>query len=145
MSTPFESAQLLLQLYELRREPAMRSARTWFIREFSPVTFHELGTIVAGEHNAQFRMVVGYWDMACSLVVHGAIDPQMFIDANPEMFSAFLRVEPFLEDLRTTNGTPSFLKHWESVMRGVPDLDQRLAALRTRFGKRAKPDFPAAI
>jgi hypothetical protein len=136
MSTPFESAKLILELYELRREPAMRAARTWFTREFSPTTFPELVAIVAGEHNAQFRMVIGYWDMACSLVVHGAIDQQMFVDANPEMFAAFLKIEPFIDDLRVTNGMPLLVKHWETVMRTTPDLEQRLAAVRTRFGKR---------
>ena len=74
MPTAFESARLNLKLYELRREPVLREARAWFLRDFNPDSLAELGTIVSGERNASFRMVLGYWDMAASLVTSGAID-----------------------------------------------------------------------
>ena len=65
MPTPFESAQLNLKLFELRRDPVLREAREWFIREFNPESFAEVIAAVTGERNPSFRMVVGYWDMAC--------------------------------------------------------------------------------
>ena len=71
--TPFESAQLNLQLYALRREPVLREARSWFLYEFNPESLEELRAIVGGDRNASFRMVLGYWDMAASLVTTGAI------------------------------------------------------------------------
>jgi len=74
MPTPFESAVLNLELFELRREPVLREARDWFLREFTPESFDELLTVVSGQRNASFRMVVGYWDMAASLVTTGPID-----------------------------------------------------------------------
>src|SRR5213076_916572 len=79
MPTPFESAQLNLQLFDLRREPVLREARAWFIMEFNPETFPELVEIVTSDRNAAFRMVVGYWDMAASLVTGGAIDAAAFL------------------------------------------------------------------
>jgi hypothetical protein len=63
MPTPFESAQLNLQLFDLRREPVLREARTWFLNDFNPESVAELGALVSGERNASFRMVLGYWDM----------------------------------------------------------------------------------
>ena len=60
MPTPFESAQLNLQLFALRREPVLREARIWFLRDFNPETFDELMAVVSGERNASFRMVLGY-------------------------------------------------------------------------------------
>ena len=39
MPTPFESAQLNLQLFDMRREPLLRKARDWFLLEFHPATF----------------------------------------------------------------------------------------------------------
>ena len=74
MPTPFESAQLNLQLFDLRREPLLREARRWFLTECTPNDFSELVTIASGPRNASFRMVLGYWDMAASLVTNGAID-----------------------------------------------------------------------
>src|SRR5687768_10407249 len=74
MPTAFESALLSVQLFELRREPVLREARRWFIQDFTPESFAELVEAVSGERNASFRMVLGYWDMAASLVTSGAID-----------------------------------------------------------------------
>jgi hypothetical protein len=74
MPTPFESAQLNLQLFALRRDPVLREARAWFLREFTPASFEELQAVAGGERNASFRMVLGYWDMAASLVTTGAVD-----------------------------------------------------------------------
>ena len=79
MPTPFESALLNLQLFELRREAVLRQARQWFLMEFNPESFAELVEVVSGERNAWFRMVIGYWDMAASLVTTGAIDGDAWV------------------------------------------------------------------
>jgi hypothetical protein len=73
VATPFESATLNLKLFDLRREAVLREAREWFLRDFNPETLAELVEIVSGPRNASFRMVLGYWDMAASLVTTGAI------------------------------------------------------------------------
>ena len=78
MPTPFESAQLILKLFEIRRDPVLREARQWFLSDFNPVTWEECSAIIGGERNSSFRMVVGYWDMAASLVTHGAIDTELW-------------------------------------------------------------------
>ena len=70
MPTPFESAQLVLKLFELRREPTLREARNWWLREFHPETIDDVRKVLQSDRNASYRMVVGYWDMACSLVTH---------------------------------------------------------------------------
>ena len=76
MPTPFESATLNLRLFELRREPVLREARSWYFAEFNPETFAEFAAIVSGERNASFRMVLGYWDMAASLVTTARSTPR---------------------------------------------------------------------
>jgi hypothetical protein len=88
MPTPFESAQLNLQLFDLRREPVLREARSWFLIEFNPESFADLVSAVSGERNASFRMVLGYWDMAASIVTTGAIDGDAFRAAHGEIFAA---------------------------------------------------------
>jgi hypothetical protein len=140
MTTPFESAQLILKLFELRRDPALREARTWFLREFHPETIDDVKAALAGEHNPKLRMVVGYWDMAASLVTHGAIDRQMFLDANTEIFATFSKIHPLLPQIRDMAALPGFAKHLEAVVLSVPEIEPRLETLRQRL--RSQPGTP---
>jgi hypothetical protein len=134
MPTPFESAQLNLQLYDLRREPVLREARAWFVRDFNPETFEEFLAGVRSERNAWFRMVVGYWDMAASLVTTGAIEADAFRCAHGEIFATFSKIQPFLAEMRQLTGEPDICKHMEAVGMAAPDaqatLDRRREAIR---------------
>jgi len=141
MATPFESAQLILKLFELRRDPLLREARTWFIRQFHAETIDDVKAVLASEHNPKLRMVVGYWDMAASLVTHGAIDRQMFLDANGEIFATFSKIHPLLSEIRGLAAVPGFAKHLEAIVLSVPDVEPRLEALRQRF--RPQPEARA--
>jgi hypothetical protein len=135
MPTPFESAQLNLQLFDLRREPVLREARNWFLLEFNPENFNELVAMVSSDRNAAFRMVLGYWDMAASLVTTGAIDADAFRAAHGEIFATFSKIHPHLAELRAASGEPEFCKHLEAVVLAVPDAEAILA--RRREGMRA--------
>ena len=145
MATPFESALLNLRLFELRREPVLREAREWFLRDFNPETFEELATLVSGDRNSSFRMVAGYWDMAASLVTSGAIDAAAFLAAHGEIFATFSKIQPFLAELRRDSGEASFCKHLEAVVMSAPDaqeiLTRRLAAVRAaaKVRRQAEP------
>jgi hypothetical protein len=116
MPTPFENAQLNLQLFELRREPVLREARDWFLREFNPESFTDLVALAGGERNASFRMVLGYWDMAASLVTTGAIDADAFRAAHSEVFATFSKIYLYLDELRNASGEPDYCKHLETVV-----------------------------
>jgi hypothetical protein len=130
MATPFESGLLNLRLFELRREPVLREARAWFVAEFNPETLDEFVAQVSGERNASFRMVLGYWDMAASLVTTGAIDGDGFRAAHGEVFATFSKVHPFLNELRAASGEPDFCKHLEAVVLAAPDADAMLTRRR---------------
>ena len=132
-SSPYESATLLIRLYELRREPMMREARNWFTRSFHPSSIEEVMQTVSGPNSAHFRMVTSYWDMAASFVANGAIDEQMFTDANGEHVIVFSRMEPYLEEYRAKMGNSKYLASLETIVMRMPDAKARLAALRERF------------
>ena len=133
MPTPYESAQLLLKLYELRREPVLREARKWWLNDFTPETLDETVKMITGEHNAWYRMVAGYWDMAASFVTFGAVDPQMFRAANGEIMATTSRIFPFLGQMRERNKMPEFYAHAEKFVRGQADGLERMEMLRQRF------------
>jgi hypothetical protein len=130
MPTPFESAQLNLQLFDLRREPVLREARSWFLLEFNPDSFAAVVSAVSGEPNASFRMVLGYWDMAASMVTTGAIDGDAFRSAHGEIFAAFCKIQPFLTEMRATTGEPEYCKHIEAVVMAAPDAETILTRRR---------------
>ena len=130
MPTPFESAQLNLHLFELRREPVLREARAWFLAEFTPESFAELVAAAAGPRNASFRMVLGYWDMAASLVTTGAIDGDAFRAAHGEIFLTFAKVHPYLAELRAAAGEPEFCRNLEAVVLAARDAEAIMARRR---------------
>jgi len=140
MPTPFESAQLNLKLFELRRDPVLREARQWWLQSFTPRTFEELLAVAGGERNASFRMVAGYWDMAASFVTFGAIDAEMFRAANPEIFGTMSKVYPFLPQLREVAKIPEFLHHAESLVVSAPNGVERLQLLREQALARLKSE-----
>jgi uncharacterized damage-inducible protein DinB len=142
MPTPFESAQLNLQLYDLRREPVLREARTWFLTEFTPESFAELVAAVGGARNASFRMVLGYWDMAASLVTGGAIDGDAFRAAHGEVFLTFSKIHPFLAELRAATGEAEFCRHVEAVVLAAPDAVTIMARRRAAALAAAKTRAP---
>jgi hypothetical protein len=132
-----EDANLILRLYEIRREEAMRKARSWFITEFNPESAQDILSVLVGQHSADFRMVASYWDMAAAFVNFGAIDEEMFNDINSEQVAVYAKLQPFLAEIRAMPGVPPYLyfKHLEPLVLRMPDVQERMAAMR-RFMKR---------
>src|SRR6266704_6235713 len=125
-------ADLILKLYDLRREKVMREARNWFFT-FNPTSAAEYMETLMSEQGAYARMVISYWDMAASLVNNGAIDEQMFNDANGEHLFVFAKIEPILAEMRQTWNSPEMLRNFETLIRRIPDNKEKLAAMRERI------------
>ena len=126
-------ADLILKLYELRREATMRKAREWYLVTFNPESLEDIQKLLLGEHSGYLRMVWSYWDMAAALVNHGAISLDLFTDTNGEQFGTFSKVEPFLAEFRTFFGRPSFLANLERLIDATPNGRERVAAMRERL------------
>ena len=139
MTTKYESADLLLKLYDLRREAVMRKARAWFRTDFRPATAAEILAIYRGKNSAPYRMVTTYWNMAAALVLHGAIDEQMFADTNGEHVMVYGRLEPHLAELRAALKNPAYLDQLEKVILRMPDAQARLARVRGTAATAGKP------
>lgn len=130
MATPYESARLNIELFKLRREPVLREARAWFLGEFNPETVADLVALIGGERNASFRMVLGYWDMAASMVTSGAIDAKAFLAAHGEVFLTFSKIQPFLSQMREASGEAEFCKHLEAVVLAAPNAEAIMSRRR---------------
>jgi hypothetical protein len=114
-------AQLVLQLYDLRREAEMRKARNWWAAEFFPQSADDVmkvAFIASAPENNWFRQVAGYWNMAASFVLLGALNEQLFLQpsVSGEMFLIFAKVHPFLKELREKVGDPQLFLNIEKVI-----------------------------
>jgi len=139
-----EEADLILKLYDLRREATMRTARDWYFRDFNPESFEDITKALFSEHSGHLRMVWSYWDMAAALVNHGAISLVLFNDTNGEYIVVFTKMEPFVAELRASAG-PNYLVNLERLIDAMPDGRQRVAAMRERIkGMRARLAAQAA-
>ena len=139
-----EEADLILKLYELRREATMRKARDWYFRDFNPESMEDVNRALFSEHSGYVRMVWTYWDMAAALVNHGAISLELFNDTNGEHIVAFLKAEPFLAEIRANFG-PNYLVNLERLIDTSPNGRERVAVMRERTkGVRARLAAQAA-
>jgi hypothetical protein len=60
-------AQLILKLYDLRREAELRKARNWWTTTFWPQTaddFMKVSAVMGAPENNWMRQVLGYWGVA---------------------------------------------------------------------------------
>jgi hypothetical protein len=136
-----EEADLILKLYDLRREDTMRKARDWFMREFNPASMADINNTLFSEHSGHLRMVMSYWDMAAALVNHGAISLELFTDTNGEYYLVFAKLEPFLKDMRAAFG-PQSLANLEKLIDKTPHGRERLAGAGDRI-KAMRAEFAA--
>ena len=124
-------AQLVMQLYDLRREAEMRKARHWWVAEFWPQSTDDILKVawaMGTQENNWLRQVGGYWSMAASFVLQGALSEELFIQpaVSGEMFFVFAKVQPFLKELREKMGDPQMFGNIEKVITGSKFGRERL-------------------
>lgn len=113
----YDDANLILRLYEQRREERMRQARKWYGESFGPKTLEEFRALCpAGtDANAFFRQVSTYYEMVASFITAGVLNEQLYFASGGEMFLVFTRLEPILDELRAAYGNPGVYKNLETV------------------------------
>jgi hypothetical protein len=140
MNDKQKDVELLLKLYELRREEGIRRARRWYFTEFNPQSPNDIVVLLGSGHDgsAYYRMITSHWDMAASFVNNGGIDQKMFLDANGEHVGVFSKVEPFIEEVRRTIGLPDYLRQLETLVGQTPNAKERLERMRGLFSRWSK-------
>jgi hypothetical protein len=134
--TAIKQAELILKLYELRREPVMRSARSYIGGEFLPRSLEDFLAIMSAgdQHTGYVLQVYGYWDMVAAMVFHGALDESLVYNTCAEMYFQFAKIRPYIEDLRSKILQPELFhnvqKFVEGSEKGRARLDSMAAYLR---------------
>ena len=132
LATPAD-AEIILKLYELRREDVMRQARAWMLGEFWPETPEEFFAVAnnyAHPRNPWYRQVISYWEMAAALVLHGAVSAELFVDCNGEGFYFLAKFAHILEPIREQN--PTFLTKTQELIDRFSAAAQRYEAILKR-------------
>ena len=107
-------AELLLKLYDFRREPEMRRARAWFGQASLERAEDVLGFYGTGsEDDRWLRMVITYWDMVAAMVNHGVLHEELFFDTNGEDIFTWRKIEPVVGAIRAKM-RPTYLHNLES-------------------------------
>ena len=130
-------AQIVLQLYDCRREAEMRKARD-FVANFWPQSVDDiinLATSFGSKENAWMRQVFTYWDMAACLALRGAIHPGLAFDTLGEMWFVYGKVKPFLKEYRQKMGVPESFANIEKFIEGTPEGRQRLKLMQERLAR----------
>jgi hypothetical protein len=120
-------ADLILKLYDLRREPVMREARNFMLTTFWPGTVDEFLAVqrdFGEQNNAYLRQFVGYWEMAASMVLRGALDADLFFDSNNELFFVFAKMQHLLPELKSKAGI-DFMPRTAELLEKYPVAQQR--------------------
>jgi len=128
-------AELILKLYDLRREPVIREARK-FVFDFAPQSIDDVMVVLgdfSSKENAYLRQVFGYWGMAASLVLHGALNEDLARDNFTELLFVYAKFEPFLAEIRKRTGMDIFGANMQKFVESSPEARERVARFQERF------------
>ena len=125
-------AELILKLYDLRRETTMREARSYVGGGFMPASADELvGIVNAGDQHAAFVLqVYGYWDMVAAFVTSGALEARLVYDTCQEMYFQYAKIQPYLSEFRERMNLPEWMISIEHLVEGSEAGRARLATMR---------------
>jgi hypothetical protein len=126
-------ADLVLKIYDLRREPVMRESRSAINAKFWPRSAEEAVAVTAAEHplNAAFRQTSGYWEMVYGMARHGIIHPDFLVENNGEGLVLYARIEPYLAAFRQATSPGSF-RNAEWVATNCPTGQMLMERYRAR-------------
>jgi hypothetical protein len=132
-----KDAEIILKLYDLRREPELRKARNWWLWEFSPRNvddFLKVANAPGTPENNWLRQGASYWGMAAAFVNQGLLDEDLFLRpaCSGEMFFIFAKVYPFLTELREKLGDPEVFRDVEKVIASTKWGRERLKFILKR-------------
>ncbi len=113
----YDDVNLVIRLYELRRDERLREARRWFAASFKAKTLDEFHALcpMGSEPNESYRMVVTYWDMVASFLTSGVVNQELFFQSGGELLFVWERVRDVVPQLREANNNPQQFKNLEQA------------------------------
>jgi hypothetical protein len=135
----YDDVNLILRLYDMRREDRMRRARAWFVSNFHASTMEDFQAVCppGSDENASFRMVVSYWDMVASFLVAGVLNTDLFFESNRELLLVYVRIGKILPLWREATKDPFQFHNLEKIAKQYGGwLNDRAAGSYDAFAER---------
>jgi hypothetical protein len=132
-------AEVVMRLYDLRREETLRKARHFMVFEFNPKTLEELRAVsrdVKAKENVHWRQALSYWEMAATFVLRGAVDPELFLDSSGEGILLYAKFHQFHAETEKESGNP-FMRNTAALIAKYPAAHAMHAMFLTMFGPKA--------
>jgi hypothetical protein len=141
-----DEARLILELYDLRREPELRKARQWWLTTFWPTSaddFMKVAMAFGTEENNWLRQVGSYWGIALSFVLNGIVSEKLFFEPSfcGEVYFFFAKIRPFIEEIREKTKNPDLFRLMETAILGskigraqFEKVEPRVAMMRKQMG-----------
>lgn len=129
-------AEIVLRLYELRRDETLRRARHFMVFAFHPKTHEELRAVsrdTTAPENAWWRQTLSFWEMAASLVLRGAVDADLFLDSNGEGILLYAKFHHFHAETEKASGSP-FMPKTAALIAQYPSAKALHERFLTMFG-----------
>jgi hypothetical protein len=113
----YDDVNLILRLYEMRRETKLREAREWFVASFHAKNLDEWTELCppGSDENAYFRMVVSYWEMVASFITGGVLQESLFFQSGRELLVCWVRFSPIVPAYRESIKDPAAFGNLEKV------------------------------
>jgi hypothetical protein len=113
----YDDVNLVLRLYELRREQKLRAAREWFGANFKASNLDELATLcpMGSEESAYFRMVISYWEMVSSFITSGVLNQELFFQSGGELIFVWVKFKDLVPPTRERYKNPGLYRNFETV------------------------------
>jgi hypothetical protein len=146
MPATHHDADIVLRLYEMRREEVMRKARKFMTEQFWPESADDIVKLALSfgtQENSYYRQFTSYWEMATTLVHRGAVDAELFADWSNEAFFLYAKFYPFLEEARKKLESPTMLGNVEKFVNLTPAFREKTQLFIAR-AQRAKQLVAAA-
>ena len=133
-------AELMMKLYDLRRETELRNARKFVIFQFQPKSADDvvkLSQAMGTQENAWMRQCTSYWENAASLLLHGVVNQDLFFEWNGEMVFLYAKFQPFLKEVREKTGLPQIMARMEKAVNSSPAAKKQVQMIQQRLAQMA--------
>ena len=137
----YDDAQLIVKLYDMRREDRLRRARAWFSASFHAQSADALNALCppGSDESTSYRMVTTYWEMVASFVASGVLNPELFYQSGRELLLVWTRIEGILAAVREQQKDPMYYSNLEAAAREyIAYLEARAPGSYQAFAARVR-------
>lgn len=137
----YDDVNLILKLYDMRREPRLREARAWFSDSFKAASQEDVNKLCpkGSAENASYRMVVTHWEMVASFITSGVLNQELFFQSGRELLFVWERVRDLVPEMRETYKDPMYLRNFETVANSyIEYMNRQSPDMYAAFSKRVR-------